>query len=66
MTLTWNNGKLKGTVPLGNNDNFGTFTMAMGYFKFLAYCTKIGIPDSELDSNPIIINRLNVPRPQHL
>jgi hypothetical protein len=41
-TLQWNHGKHILHVPLGENDNVATFSLAPGFERFEAFCAEVG------------------------
>ena len=51
ITLFWNKRKNKLTVPLSKESNVGSFHLAPGFNKFMAFCSKVDIDN---DETPII------------
>ena len=51
ITLFWNKKKNKLTVPLSKESNVGSFHLAPGFNKFMAFCSKA---DMDNDETPII------------
>jgi hypothetical protein len=54
VTLFWNQRKCKQTVHLGKADNVATFSLANGFERFTAFCTKAEVDYNNEQDNPFV------------